>query len=75
MKAKLHGIEIEGTPEEVAQVIKLVGQQPTLPPVAPVSPNPYTFVPWIVPATCDITKPGSGQALRSSDEVYFQPWN
>lgn len=75
MKAKLHGIELEGTPEEIARVIKMVGLQPTTPMVAPVYPNPYApqpFGPW--PVTCDITKPGSGQALYRAD-ADMQVWN
>ena len=75
MKAKLHGIEIEGTPEEIAQVVKLVGQQTAPPMTAPVYPNPYApqpFGPW--PVTCDITKPGSGQMFLR-DDSNIQAWN
>ncbi len=75
MKAKLHGIELEGTPEEIAQVVKLVGQQPAPPMVAPVYPNPHAqqpFGPW--PVTCDIGKPGSGQVFRREDAT-IQVWN
>ncbi len=76
MKAKLHGIEIEGTPEEIAQVIKLVGQlspSPTTQP--PVYPNPYAPQPYgSWPVTCDITKPGGGQMFRR-DDVTIQAWN
>ena len=76
MKVRINGYEIEGTPEEVAQVIKLVDHQP-LPPMTqpPTYPNPYSpqpFGPW--PVTCDITKPGSGQMFLR-DDVTIQAWN
>ncbi len=77
MKAKLHGIEIEGTPEEIAQVIKMVGQQTAPPMVAPVYPNPYAPwapIPRTIPVTNDITKPGSGQMFYRDDTV-IQAWN
>ena len=78
MKAKLHGIEIEGTPEEVAQVIKLVASQPLPPTIYPVYPNPYApqpYSPWANPPVwCDITKPGSGQTLYR-DDAGMQAWN
>lgn len=40
MKARIHGIEIEGTPEEMASLLKLVGELPEQT-VTITRPNPY----------------------------------
>lgn len=41
MKATINGIIVEGTPQEIAEVIKLVGEQQTNTPINPIWPiNP-----------------------------------
>lgn len=48
MKAEIHGIEVEGTPQEIAEVIKLVGEikqtGPTMKnPLRDATPSPFPF--------------------------------
>ncbi len=61
MKATLpHGIQVEGTPQEIVDLLKLIDQavkamelQP-LPVPMPIVPNPMPYQPWV---PCPITYP------------------
>lgn len=55
MKAKVNGVEVEGTPEEIKRFMELTQEQlffkPVNPPYDPVIPNPYKETiqpPWII---------------------------
>lgn len=67
MKATINGITVEGSPEEIAQVIKLVGEaikvQPHYVPVPYYPPQPtYPNKPWYMDITCGGSYQGTAKS-------------
>ena len=75
MKAKLHPVvELEGTPEEIAQVLRMVGQPipavaPMVPHIPPVPTNPYA------PPLTPIVHPWQPWSTLRRDDGSMQIWN
>lgn len=66
MKARLYGIDVEGTPEEIATLVKLVGAvEKVAPTPEPIRYVPYPYAPWYQPIQPYITWTDNGTSAAS----------
>lgn len=73
MKAKIQGIELEGTPEEIAEVIKLAGLVQEVQTVIRFVPAPQTVPTYPYPGTNPWSPWGTYIRCESGSADYVPP--
>jgi hypothetical protein len=68
MKATINGVTVEGTPKEIAEFVKLVGETTKANPLRDVTPSPYPYPngPWRIERPSlegDVTWCDAGQTI------------